>query len=203
MSSDLNERYFEIRKKAKKKPNTMFNRRRVIIYIVVIFLLVLVKLYFFNEEKEKEKINNTITPLDLLYSPELVKVNNDSIFKFSDFQFFAPKGYNYLLKNEIKTIYNDSMTVSFLIGKNIHGKNILMKYQTELKKESETIIFDKSQINDNVYDFKITKNGEIKSNGRLKLINSAISKENYFMFLVIDPKFTNDEEIMKIVESFK
>ena len=47
------------------------------------------------------------------------------------------------------------MTVSFLIGKNIHGKNILMKYQTELKKESETIIFDKSQINDNVYDFKI------------------------------------------------
>ena len=160
-------------------------------------------MYFFNEEKEKEKINNTITPLDLLYSPELVKVNNDSIFKFSDFQFFAPKGYNYLLKNEIKTIYNDSMTVSFLIGKNIHGKNILMKYQTELKKESEAIIFDKSQINDDVYDFKITKNGEIKSNGRLKLINSAISKENYFMFLVIDPKFTNDEEIMKIVESFK
>ena len=93
MSSDLNERYFEIRKKAKEKPNTMFNRRRVIIYIVVIFLLVLVKLYFFNEEKEKEKINNTITPLDLLYSPELVKVNNDSIFKFSDFQFFDNRFY--------------------------------------------------------------------------------------------------------------
>ena len=203
MSSDINQRYFEIRKKAKEKPNIMFNRKRVIVYIIVVFSLVLVKLYLFNEEKDKEKINNTITPLDLLYSPELVKVNNDSIFKFSDFQFFAPKGYNYLLKNEIKTIYNDSMTVSFLIGKNIHGKNILMKYQTELKKESETIIFNKSQINDNVYDFKITKNGEIKSNGRLKLINSAISKENYFMFLVIDPKFTNDEEIMKIVESFK
>ncbi len=203
MSSDLNERYFEIRKKAKEKPNTMFNRRRVIIYIVVIFSLVLVKLYFFNVEKEEGKINNTITPLELLYSPELVKVSRDSIFKFSDFQFFAPKGYNYLMKNEIKTIYNDSITVSFLIGKNIHGTNILMKYQTELKKESETIIFDKSLIHDDVYDFKIIKNGEIKSNGKLKLINSTISKENYFMFLVIDPKFINDDEIMKIVENFK
>jgi len=107
------------------------------------------------------------------------------------------------MKNEIKTIYNDSITVSFLIGKNIHGKNILMKYQTELKKESETIIFDKSLINDDVYDFKIIKYGEIKSNGKLKLINSTISKENYFMFLVIDPKFINDDEIMKIVENFK
>ena len=45
------------------------------------------------------------------------------------------------------------MTVSFLIGKNIHGKNILMKYQTELKKESETIIFDKSQINRDIQHF--------------------------------------------------
>ena len=59
MPSDINERYFEIRKKAKEKPNTMFNRRRVIIYIIFIFLFVLVKLYFFNEEREKGEMEES------------------------------------------------------------------------------------------------------------------------------------------------
>jgi hypothetical protein len=203
MPSDINERYFEIRKNAKTKPKIKLTKRDLLISVIVFLTIFLIKLYFFDKENDEKNKINEITPLDLLYSPDIVKVNNDSIFKFKDFQFFVPKGYKYLQKNEIKTVYNDSMTVSFLIGKNIQGKNILMKYQTELKKESETIIFEKSQINDDVYDFKITKNGEIKSNGKLKLINSTISKENYFMFLMIEPNFNNDEEIMKIVNSFQ